>query len=132
MGSDRVARKRKRLTLEIDPSWDKATRDAFKWWVRTAALDFHESAGKIHEYGGVGEGSADLRVMGFNQAELLVWREASEATRQEVAVWFYLQGKIARLISDYQQQKPGKSDTWFDITVYSMMARRLQAVGRWP
>lgn len=102
------------------------------WWRATAQHDFETMLPKISEYGGAGGGSADLRLMGDNLAELLNWRDAPEAVRQELAVWFYVQGKAARLVSDYQQQRPGKPDSWHDIVVYAMMARRLQATGEWP
>jgi hypothetical protein len=106
--------------------------DMTVWWLMTAAKDLLEQMPKMHEYGGAGGGSADLRLMGDNLAELLGWQDAPDATRQELAVWFYVQGKAARLVSDYQQRRPGKPDTWHDVTVYSMMARRLQHTGRWP
>lgn len=102
------------------------------WWQRTAQSDFEQSLPKITEYGGVQEGSADLQIMGFALAELVGMHDAPDAVKQEMACWFYVLGKVARLVSDYKQGKPGKADTWFDITVYSMMARRLQAEGRWP
>ena len=107
-------------------------RDLARWWHETAEADFEAMAPKVAEYGGAGGGSADLRLMGDNLAELLNWRDAPEAVRQELAVWFYVQGKAARLVSDYQQQRPGKADTWHDLSVYTMMARRLQDAGTWP
>lgn len=105
--------------------------DSFAWWVETAVSDFAEMSPKMEEYGGRSEGSADLRLGGDMLGELLGW-DAPSAVRQELSVWFYAMMKMARLVSDYQVQRPGKADTWHDATVYSMMARRLQAVGRWP
>lgn len=102
------------------------------WWQRIAQEDFAKTIPKVVEYGGTQEGSADLQIMGFALAELTNNHDAPEAVKQEMACWFYVLGKVARLVSDYKQGKPGKSDTWFDITVYSMMARRLQEAGRWP
>lgn len=106
--------------------------EAAEWWMSTAGKDFMAAVPKALEYGGTQGGSADLRLMGDNLAELLGWRGISDAVKQELAVWFYVQGKAARLVSDYQQKRPGKADTWYDLSVYSMMARRLQAVSRWP
>jgi len=103
-----------------------------KWWLQTAILDFDAAVPKIAEYGGVGSGSADLKSIGYDLALLLNWDGVPEAVQQELGVWLYTKGKIARMISDYQQHKPGKADTWHDATVYSMMARRLQEVGQWP
>jgi hypothetical protein len=50
----------------------------------------------------------------------------------ELACWFYVLGKVARLVSDYMAKRSGKDDTWHDITYYSMMARRIKEVGTWP
>lgn len=119
-----------RLALPRKPTGILA--ETAKWWMDTAAGDFLAAVPKADEYGGSKGGSADLRLMGDNLAELMGWRGVSDAVKQELAVWFYAQGKAARLVSDYQQKKPGKADTWHDLTVYSMMARRLQESGNWP
>lgn len=118
------------ITLPGSPS--PAIQKVAQWWLDTAADDFVASVPKTAEYGGTQQGSADLRLMGDNLAELMGWKDISDAIKQELAVWFYVQGKAARLVSNYQQQQPGKADTWLDITVYSMMARRLQETGLWP
>ena len=119
-------------TLIFDETPTPAIKLAAQWWLDTAAADFSASIPKTHEYSGQRGGSADLRLMGDNMAELLGWEGVSDATKQELAVWFYVQGKSARLVSDYQQRRPGKADTWLDLTTYCMMARRLQAAGMWP
>ena len=106
--------------------------DLFQWWMDTAYTDLARTAPKTEEYSGGGGGSADLRVMGDALAELCGMRDGPEAVKEELACWLYLLGKTSRLISDYKQGKPGKSDTLFDATIYTMMMRRLQAAGRWP
>lgn len=104
----------------------------FHWWLVVSYMDFQRQTPKMHEYGGRHDsGSADLAVMGDALAVLLGW-SSSRAVAMELALWFYCLGKIGRLISDYQQRRHGKDDTWHDLTVYSMMARRIQEVGRWP
>lgn len=103
-----------------------------KWWASTGFQDHNKTVPKAEEYGGVNDGSADLRTMGYALAELCGLHDAPEAVKLELACWFYALGKISRLISDYKAGKPGKADTWFDLTVYSMMARRIQETGRWP
>jgi hypothetical protein len=109
------------------------TRELTMWWLATAAKDIMQTVPKAVEYGGeIGsDGAADLRIMGDSIATLLRWGAFSPVAL-EMACWFYVLGKVGRLVSDYQQQRPGKGDTWFDISVYSMMARRIQEVGRWP
>lgn len=120
----------KTMTFLQPPS--PALKQVAEWWLDTAIDDFSAAVPKAMEYGGTQQGSADLRLMGDNLAELMGWKNVSDAVKQELAVWFYVQGKAARLVSDYQQKRPGKADTWHDISVYTMMARRLQDVGRWP
>lgn len=102
------------------------------WWLRMAQRDIELTAPKTEEYGGAGDGSADLRTMGYALAELANMHDAPESVKLELACWFYALGKISRLISDYKQGKPGKADTWFDLSVYAMMARRIQETGSWP
>lgn len=108
------------------------TPELDRWWSATTRNDMRQAIPKIDEYGGTLEGSADLRVMGFALSELRMPPGSSPEVQQEVACWFYALGKVSRLISDYNQGKPGKPDTWHDLTVYSMMARRIQEAGRWP
>jgi hypothetical protein len=109
------------------------TRELTMWWLSTAARDVVQTVPKAIEYGGkIGrDGAADLRIMGDTIATLLRWGTFSPVAL-EMACWFYVLGKVGRLVSDYQHQWPGKGDTWLDITVYSMMARRIQEAGRWP
>lgn len=117
---------------EVDCDLEEGCVCLEPWWLETVRDDLRRALPKIEEYGGAGEGSADLRVMGDALAELCGMRDADDAVKQELACWFYALGKISRLISDYRQGKPGKPDSWHDLTVYSMMARRLQDTGRWP
>lgn len=115
--------------------------DIGEWWQRISNADFHRAMPKAQEYGGGADGSADLRVMGDALAELLHYKcpecgyrpqRLTSVVAQELACWLYTLGKVARLISDYKQGRAGKEDTWFDISIYSRMARRLLQVGRWP
>lgn len=116
---------------------DKDAADLFEWWMQSSFEDFVATVPKMLEYGGENErrpGSADLRVVGEGLMELMGWpiTEYNQRVAQELGCWFYLLGKSGRLISNYQQQQPGKPDTWFDIGIYAKMARRIQEVGRWP
>lgn len=113
-------------------NFDQSQWELVSWWIEAACEDLALALPKAEQYGGAGEGSADLRLIGDSLAELLGARDLPDAVRQELGVWFYFQGKSARLVSDYQVGRPGNLDHWHDATVYSMMARRLQAVGRWP
>lgn len=111
---------------------DSLPAELVEWWISTATDDLLSAVPKAHEYGGSQGGSADLRLIGANLAELTQREGVPSAILQEMGVWFYVQGKVARLISNYQHGEPGKADTWLDTSIYSMMARRLQATGQWP
>lgn len=108
------------------------SQELLEWWMHTAFEDFMATVPKMIEYGGTTEGSADLQLIGENLATLLDQHDSTDAVKQEMGCWFYLQGKIARLVTDYKQKRAGKSDTWFDASIYTMMARRIQERGQWP
>ncbi|MDE2104790.1 MAG: hypothetical protein KGL39_46565 [Patescibacteria group bacterium] len=116
---------------------DKAL-DLLKWWLKTTVDDFSLTGPKIEEYGTGDfqlkkeEGSADLRLIGANVAELIGLQDAPSALQQEIGAWFYLQGKVARCVANYKQGKPAKGDTLLDIAVYAAIMRRLQNKGQWP
>lgn len=107
------------------------------WWLNTSLCDFNAGAPKVEEYG-----AHDLEIMGavlgvlIYKDRLNMIFQGRQATKlpvwTELAVWFYVLGKVARLVSDYMAERPGKPDTWHDITFYSMMARRIQESGQWP
>ncbi len=118
--------------LAVPLPQDPILRDLTRWWMDTTYNDLQAMLPKQAEYGGTGGGSADLKVMGDALAELCGMRDAEDAVKQEMACWFYGLGKVSRLISNYQRGEPGKADTWHDLTVYSLMARRLQEHGGWP
>jgi hypothetical protein len=122
----------RRIAILQYPELEKVDADLARWWLDLAVGDLIATMPKTQEYGGNQEGSADLRVMGYALAELAGAHGAPESVKMEMACWFYALGKIARLISDYQRGEKGKPDTWFDLGIYTRMARRLQEVGRWP
>lgn len=109
-----------------------ADPDLFEWWMGTAWRDFVKTVPKATEYGGNAGPATDLLLIGRNLAELCGMHDAPDSLLMELGVWFYMQGKVARLVADYQQKRPGKADTWFDAEVYAKMARRIQETGSWP
>lgn len=116
------------VRVPVSPETESLTA----WWLMTSARDLWAQTPKMHEYGGKGGGSSDLTVMGDALGEFSDMHDAPDAIKQEMSIWFYVLGKVSRLISDYKQKRQGKADTWHDITVYSMIARRIQEHGRWP
>jgi hypothetical protein len=104
------------------------------WWIDVTMNDLRATLPKMAEYGGVDgqEGSADLIVMGDAQAELMGHHDMPSAWKQALACWFYLLGKVARMVSNFKRRDWPKQDTVHDARVYLMMIERLAAKGRWP
>lgn len=110
----------------IRPAADDRTADLRAWWEATSSGDFEEMAPKVGEYT-----SADLEVMG---AVMQQWGIAApeQGAGMEAACLWYLLGKVARAVAAYREGRQPSEDTLHDITVYSMMARRIRETGEWP
>lgn len=103
-----------------------------QWWRGVADEDFLLMAPKISEYG-----SQDLEVMGRAMIALHPNRDAMDPTEQrrvglEMAIAFYLLGKVSRLFGAYSGGGVPSDDTWHDAVVYGMMGRRVRETGGWP
>ena len=105
-----------------------------QWWLRVTIEDLRATIPKMIEYGGVEgqSGSADLIVMGDAQAELMGHHDMDPPWKQALACWFYLLGKVARMVSNFKRRDWPKQDTVHDARVYLMMIQRLADRGRWP
>jgi hypothetical protein len=102
------------------------------WWQQESTADMLATVPKAIEYG-----SSDLKAMGQQLVALhpnVTAMDAGERDRvgQEMAIAFYLLGKITRLFGAYERGGSPSDDTIHDVTVYSMMFRRVRATGGWP
>lgn len=95
-----------------------------RWWMDTAQEDFLEMAPKVGEYT-----SSDLVLMGQFMEH---WLGLPPGTGAEAACLWYALGKVARAVAAYKEGKLPSEDTLHDLTVYSMMARRIRQAGGWP
>ena len=95
-----------------------------EWWMRHAAEDFDAMGPKVEEYS-----SADLDIMGIVMES---WGISAPEAGTEAAVLWYVLGKVARAVAAYREGRAPSLDTLHDITVYSMMARRIRESGGWP
>lgn len=104
-------------------------RNLEDWWLETARADFEALLPKVSEYG-----AADLDVMGeaLLATTPLQTTQPSRRVGHELALAFYLLGKVGRMFGAYANGKLPSDDTIHDITVYSMMLRRVRAEGGWP
>lgn len=104
-----------------------------EWWTGLAESDMKATVPKAVEYG-----AYDLDIMGQAMVALAdgMWTGATQEERlaigREMACAFYLLGKTARIFSAFQRGERPSDDTWLDVTVYSVMARRIRQTGVWP
>lgn len=95
------------------------------WWMNKAAAEVAKMVPKAIAYG-----SSDLKVMGEAMLELHP-RMRGVVDGQELAIWFYVQGKIARLLGGYAQGELPDEDSWWDLKVYAGMAQHVREFGGW-
>jgi hypothetical protein len=102
------------------------------WWLNTSKADAERTVPKAVEYG-----SADFDLMGQFMVALLGDRlngaDTDEKMRvgREMAVLFYMIGKLGRAVGAYTQGRLPSDDTLFDTSVYAMMWRRIRETGTW-
>jgi hypothetical protein len=96
-----------------------------RWWIETSEEDCNAYQAKAREYG-----SADLEVMGVAMEKLHPNVLMTRETGIEMALAFYLLGKIARMIGGYAVGQRPSDDTLHDIVVYAMMVRRRRFLTR--
>lgn len=100
------------------------------WWRMTSDHDAQRTIPKAIEYG-----SIDLNIIGFALGEcipaLREGRREGSTEASEMGIAFYLLGKIARMVSAYSEGQRPSDDTWMDVTVYSLMGRRVRDRGSW-
>lgn len=100
--------------------------DLEAWWMKQTTEEIMHTIPKAIEYGSnsmveVGHGIA--RVAG---------REISDEEATELAVLFYIKGKVGRWMDAVVAGQRPSDDTLFDIGVYARMAQRNREKGMWP
>lgn len=96
-----------------------------QWWLQTCQEDIKYLVPKAIQYG-----SADLEIMG--EAMLVLLPECrGKVEGQELAVAFYLLGKVARMFGAYAQGQRPSDDTWYDARIYGGMGQHIRQFGGW-
>jgi hypothetical protein len=111
-----------------DPAVDpKVGRQQFmRQWLEDHMQEvFGKTIPKAVEYG-----SHDLLMMGEEMFALFPQLKGV-VSPEELAIAFYIRGKIARLFGAYAQGKLPSDDTWLDTEVYAQMAQYVRQNGRW-
>lgn len=102
------------------------------WWRNLTDKDIGETLPKAIEYG-----ASDLDLMGQGvrmlQGDRWEGGDAGEsrAVGQELAILFYLQGKIARALSAASLGQRCSGDTIKDIRIYAVMLQKVRETGSW-
>lgn len=105
-----------------------------RWWYDKSEEEAQGVVPKATEYGGAHRAS-DLIQLGRTIAELMGFTGAGRMTEgelQELACYFYLQGKVGRWHAALLEGRRVSDDTLLDIAVYTKMVQRIREVGGWP
>ena len=112
---------------DFDRQWEK-----FEQFARTTFEDdLKRARAKAQEYG-----SHDLEIMGTSMEALFpdsgkLDAQSRHAAGIEMAISFYLLGKVSRMFGGFKKGTTPGDDSWRDGSIYSMMARFVRANGRW-
>lgn len=106
------------------------------WWVRKAQEEAETVVPKATEYGGNNR-AADLTQIGRSMVELMAGAAdfadtGDEGELQELACYFYLQGKMGRWHAALMEGRRVSDDTIYDIGIYIKMVQRIREAGGWP
>jgi hypothetical protein len=101
--------------------------DLANWWRERNETDIEKTVPKAIEYG-----AQDLLDMGSDAASILGREGVSNEEAMEIAIWFYLRGKLARWTAAIRRGDRVSDDTVFDIGIYARMVQRIREVGEWP
>jgi hypothetical protein len=112
-----------------DPTWtpEQLARadELAAWWLQHAKDEIAKLVPKAIAYG-----SADLKVMGEAMLQLHP-KLQGVVNGQELAIWFYVLGKVARLVGGYAQGELPDIDSWYDLRIYGGMAEHVREKGGW-
>ena len=106
--------------------------DLHKWWMLTAQHEIEPLISKAQEYGGARR-AGDLAQIGHQLVQTGVkGNPENEAEMQELGIYFYIIGKIARWTAAISEGRPVSDDTLHDIGIYIRMVQRIRDAGGWP
>lgn len=103
-----------------------------KWWAEEARKDAEQCLAKLIEYG-----SSDLDIMAHSMLAVggKIWEGVPDIERmrigREMAIGFYLHGKVARAFGAFEHGRMPSDDTIGDIVRYGMMWKRVRETGEW-
>jgi len=110
-----------------------ALAEVAAWWEKKADEEIERTMPKVSEYG-----ATDLEEIGRHMVAAGVkppmGAPGTWATpqRQELGIYFYIVGKMARWSDAVARGEFVSDDTLFDIGVYIRMVQRIREAGGWP
>lgn len=102
------------------------------WWLKVAKDDSARTVPKAVEYG-----AADFDLMGQFMVALIgdklngATDDEKMRMGREMAIAFYLVGKLGRAVGAYARGIHPSDDTLFDTRIYAMMWQRVRETGTW-
>ena len=96
------------------------------WWLDAARAEAAAVIPKAVEYG-----ANSLIEVGRSMARI-AQREVSDEEAIEMAIAFYISGKLGRWIDAMAVGRRPSDDSIWDIGIYAKMAQRNRAAGSWP
>jgi len=103
-----------------------------EWYEQTSAADLQKTVPKALAYGSKGE---DLIAIGRDMAEIGGMKTPEGVSDDqwwaELGCHFYLRGKLARASEAFRNGRLPSADTYFDESIYAMIARRVRESGHW-
>jgi hypothetical protein len=123
-----------------------AAQDLRAWWLDLASEEVEPMIAKALEYAGGSDRDSNLVKLGeqmiaagvlpvdYELPEPSVYKgdDQYNAYAAELAIYFYVQGKMARWAAAVAAGRPVSDDTILDIGVYARMVQRIRATGGWP
>lgn len=107
------------------PETQQRVREVESWWMNQALQEAEVLIPRAVEYG-----AKDLELMGEGLFMMLS-KVHPDVPKEEVAIAFYVLGKIARIIGAYEEGRVPKDDSWDDLAIYARMAKYVREHGKW-
>lgn len=114
----------------------KLYRDIERWWLDLAHTEINALIPKAIEYGGTGR-DGNLIALGRSMVEAgfpvpkFKNEDGENEFYAELAIYFYIQGKLARWGAALKQGNFVSDDTVHDIGIYVKMVQRIRDIGGW-
>ena len=112
---------------ECQQSLSRRVGELEQWWLAMANEEIERTVPKAIEYG-----STDLAEIGHQMLAAGLHEGNHETSTEELGVYFYMVGKMARWTDAIRAGRRVSDDTLFDLGIYVRMVQRVRAAGGWP